>query len=348
MKNPQNNNTCQFSSQLRYDLVSKDWVVIAAGRGKRPDSFKQERKKRAIDQKDCIFCSIEKQSKPLLIFDNRKVCCGSNIPSSWTCVVIPNKYPAFCPSDTLETMTEGKYYQTIKAVGYCEVVVTRDHDRHIPLLDVARIKEIIDAYQFRYLDLKEKKFVKYISIFHNHGVEAGASQPHPHSQIITSPLIDVSLGIALTNSKRFYSKHKKCIYCEMNKWEKKQKSRIIYENSDFLVLCPFAPKSAFEVIISPQKHLPYFENITESQKISLAGAFKAALGKIYVGLNDPPYNFYLHTAPNDGKRHPYYHWHWTIFPKTGTPAGFEIGTKMEISTIEPEKAAEYLRQQSNI
>jgi len=32
-------------------------------------------------------------------------------------------------------------------------------------------------------------------------------------------------------------------------------------------------------------------------------------------------------------------------PKTGIWAGFEIGTRMEISTITPEKAAEYLKKQ---
>jgi len=70
-----------------------------------------------------------------------------------------------------------------------------------------------------------------------------------------------------------------------------------------------------------------------------------ALKKIYKGLHDPPYNFYLHTAPCDGKQYPYYHWHWTILPKTSIWAGFELGARMEISTIEPEKAAEYLRKQ---
>jgi len=66
---------------------------------------------------------------------------------------------------------------------------------------------------------------------------------------------------------------------------------------------------------------------------------------LYKGLGDPPYNFYLHTAPCNKKDCFQYHWHWTILPKTSTPAGFEIGTQMEISTIEPEKAAEYLRKQ---
>ncbi len=131
----------------------------------------------------------------------------------------------------------------------------------------------------------------------------------------------------------------------MNDWEKKVGTRIIFENREFVVVCPFASKAAFEVIISPKAHKAYFEKITENEKRQLSEAFQAALGKLHRGLSDPAYNFYLHTAPADGKDHEYYHWHWTIIPKTSTWAGFEIGTRMEISTIEPEKAAEYLRKQ---
>ena len=114
---------------------------------------------------------------------------------------------------------------------------------------------------------------------------------------------------------------------------------------EFIVICPFASKSAFEVIISPKRHHSYFERITEGEKERLAEAFKIALNKLYKTLNDPAYNFYLHTAPCDGKNYDYYHWHWTILPKTSIWAGFELGARMEISTIEPEKAAEYLRKQ---
>jgi UDPglucose--hexose-1-phosphate uridylyltransferase len=98
------------------------------------------------------------------------------------------------------------------------------------------------------------------------------------------------------------------------------------------------------MIISPKKHLPYFEKITEKEKWSLAEAFRVVFSKLYKTLHDPAYNFYLHTAPCDGKKHEHYHWHWTILPKTATWAGFEIGTRMEISTIEPEKAAKILRK----
>ena len=131
----------------------------------------------------------------------------------------------------------------------------------------------------------------------------------------------------------------------MNEWERKVKKRIIFENKEFIIVCPFASKSAFQFIISPKSHLPYFERITEKEKWQLAEAFQAGLSKLYKGLGDPAYNFYLHTVPCDGKKYPFYHWHWTVLPKTSIWAGFELGAKMEISTIEPEKAAAYLRKQ---
>lgn len=322
----------RFPSELRFDLVSRDWVVIATGRSKRPEIFKKEKRQGAeISEKNCPFCHLETQEKPIIVKPNT--------------ILIPNKYPAFLPHPHLGEMTEGNLYQRMNAVGYHELVVTRDHEKSLALLPIGKVKEVFDVYQERFLQLAKHDFVKYVSIFHNHGKEAGASQPHPHSQIITTPLLDVDLKQALANSRSYLKEKGRCLSCEMQRWERKVKTRIVLENKDFLVLCPFAPKAAFEMIISPKRHLSYFEKISENEKEQLAEAFKTALKKLYKGLKDPAYNFYLHTAPCDSKNYDHYHWHWTILPKTATWAGFEIGTRMEISTIEPEKAAEYLRKQ---
>jgi len=333
-------------SEFRYDLVSKDWVLIASERGKRPGAFKVKKRKIIKTPKSkCPFCQIETQKKPTLIFSHGKEISLSNgIPKNWTTIVIPNKYPAVSPLKKLKEYSEGKLYKKISATGFHELVITRSHDKQIPQFNIEQIKELIDVYQSRYLTLKKSDFVRYVSIFHNYGVEAGASVVHPHSQIITTPLIDSDLNKALETSKKYFSKNKKCLYCEMAKLEKKRKKRIVFENKHFLVLCPFASKVAFQMIISPKKHLSHFENITEKEKISLAQAFKVAFSKFHKVLSDPAYNFYLHTAPCDGKKHNYYHWHWTILPKIAIMAGFEIGTRMEISSIEPEKAAQILRK----
>ncbi len=338
----------KFPSELRLDLVSRDWVVIATGRAKRPEMFKKERRtKLQIPKRLCPFCHIETQEKPLLIFSHDKKIQLKNdkIPHDWTTVVIPNKYPALLPYPKLEKKVEGRLFQTMNAVGFCELVVTKDHQKHFPHFTTPQIKEVFDSYQARYLYLMKKPLVNYISIFHNQGAEAGASQSHPHSQIITTPLIDVDLKSALLKSETYFQEKRKCLSCEMNDWEKKLKKRLVFENKEFLVVCPFASKTAFEIIISPKRHLSYFEKITEKEKWQLAEAFSVAFKALYKGLSDPPYNFYLHTAPRDGKEYSHYHWHWTILPKTAILAGFEIGTGIEISTIEPEKAAEYLRKQ---
>jgi UDPglucose--hexose-1-phosphate uridylyltransferase len=336
----------KFPSELRFDLVSKDWVVIATGRSRRPETFKKEKRKRdEAPRSKCPFCNLKNQEKPTLIFNKGKRVISGDFPKEWTTIIIPNKYPAFIPYPRLNERKEGEFYKKMNAAGFHEVVITRDHKKHLGQFRIKGVKEMMDVYQQRYLDLMDRNFVNYISIFHNHGEEAGASIAHPHSQIITTPLIDVDLKRALLNSESYYQKTKKCIYCQMNEWERRARKRIVFENKGFLVVCPFSSKSAFQVIVSPKKHSPYFERITEKEKLQLAEAFRAALRKIYKGLNDPAYNFYLHTAPCDGKDYPYYHWHWTILPKTSTWAGFELGARMEISTIEPEKAAAYLRKQ---
>lgn len=348
----------KFPSELRLDLTGKDWVVIATGRAKRPETFKKEKRlDKKIPKSKCPFCNIRGQEKPLLIYSrgkkitiqdnltNQEWSEGKKLPKNWTTIVVPNKYPAFLPHPRWEKRVEGNLYQTMNAVGFCELVITKDHEKSLAQLSLENVTEVIDSYKERYLDLMKKPFVNYVSIFHNHGAEAGASQPHPHSQIITTPLIDIDLRKALINSQKNFRKNGKCINCQMNEWERKVKKRIVFENKHFLAVCPFASKAAFEVIISPKKHLSNFERITEEEKQQLAQALKAVLAKLYKALNNPSYNFYLKTSPCDGKNYPFYHWHFTILPKTGIWAGFEIGTRMEISTIEPEKAAEYLRKQ---
>jgi len=340
-------NRVKFPSELRFDLISKDWVVIATGRARRPETFKAEQRKiDKVPKSECPFCKIATQEKPTLIFSNgKKMPQSKGIPKNWTTIVIPNKYPAFLPFPKLDKHIEGGLYETVNAVGFHEVVVTRSHEKQLAQFSLKEVKEVFDVYQERYRDLMKKNFVNHISIFHNHGFESGASIAHPHSQIITTPLVDVDVQKGLLNSEKYFKTNRKCIYCQMNEWERKVKKRVIFENKQFLAVCPFASKSAFQVIVSPKSHLSYFEKANDEEKRQLSEAFRAALKKVYKGLDDSPYNFYLHTAPCDGKKYGYYHWHWTILPKTATWAGFELGARMEISTIAPEKAAAYLRKQ---
>jgi UDPglucose--hexose-1-phosphate uridylyltransferase len=83
------------------------------------------------------------------------------------------------------------------------------------------------------------------------------------------------------------------------------------------------------------------------EDISLcAQALNSALRALHKGLDDPPFNFYIHTAPVQKDpliNYDYYHWHIEIVPKIKIDAGFELGTGLAVNTVDPDDAAALLR-----
>jgi UDPglucose--hexose-1-phosphate uridylyltransferase len=67
------------------------------------------------------------------------------------------------------------------------------------------------------------------------------------------------------------------------------------------------------------------------------------LKRLYIGLNDPDYNYIIRSAPIEDRDVKYHHWYAVIVPKLTTPAGFELGTGIYINTTLPEQCAEFLR-----
>ncbi|MDD5396479.1 MAG: galactose-1-phosphate uridylyltransferase [Candidatus Moranbacteria bacterium] len=327
------------ASELRQDIVSGDWVVIATGRAKRPDDFANF--ERIKDDKGIHECLFE---DPVASGQEKDVLIYHKADGDWTLRVFPNKYPAFSQGKLEHPVSEGPYV-AMAGLGYHEIVVTRDHYRQLAIMDVMEIAEVFDAYQDRYLDLMNKKNVNYIAIFHNHGKEAGASISHPHSQLMAIPVVAPYIQLELDGAKKYHKSNKHCVFCTVIEHESLEKKRIVFENDDFIAFCPFASRAAFEVHVMPKFHSPYFERITDEQKVSLAEVFSKALGSVYKALNDPPYNFYIHTAPCDGQDYKNFHWHIEILPHTANWAGFELDTGIEISTLQPEVAAEFLRKQ---
>ncbi|MEP7162487.1 MAG: DUF4921 family protein [Candidatus Moraniibacteriota bacterium] len=327
--------TKPYESELRQDLVTGDWVIIATARAKRPDDFARQERVSHDDGPD-IFSDPEAsgQEKDVLIYRRDD--------GEWSLRVFPNKYPAVSRGRSVHQLSEGPYF-AMSGVGYHEVIVTRDPVRHLALLDTWQVAEVIDCFQERYLALMNKESVNYIQIFHNHGKEAGASIPHPHSQLMAIPIISPYAESILAGADQFYKSHRRKVYGVMLEHEKEVGKRIVYENDDFVVFAPYASRAAFELWVMGKRPNPYFERITDEEKFSVADALQKALFSLYQGLGDPAYNFYLYTAPANGRDYPHFQWHIQILPKTSTWGGFELATGVEISTIQPEVATEFLR-----
>jgi UDPglucose--hexose-1-phosphate uridylyltransferase len=335
-------------SELRQDMVTGDWIVVATGRAKRPDQFlKRENREHVQPKTDCPFERLmpdayavyDAGGKPLSLSGNARE--GSE--KKWSLQVVPNKYPAF-GHGVCALMRHAGPYAFQDGTGFHDVVITRSHNKAAGRFSAREAHTLFQAWQDRYRVLAKDSCVQYVSIFENHGHEAGASVYHPHSQIIALPVVPPHIAHSLAGSLLYQKKHRVCVHCRMLAFEKKDKERIIYENKEVVVIAPFASRLAFEMKLFPKRHASRFEDARPELLSAVADAFHAVLSKLDRGLKNPPYNSFIHTAPaKGGAKHDHYHWHIEIFPKTSIWAGFEIGTGIEISTIAPEEAAKFLR-----
>ncbi len=325
--------------EFRQNMVSKEWVIIATERAKRPDQFLQkkgERPRLPPYREDCPFCPGNESMTPPPLLTIEK-------DGSWSLRVVPNKFAALQSHLTTQRKHEGRFLKA-DGFGIAEVIIeTPFHNRTIATMDLDEVKNTIRAYKKRYLSLAETGKIDLITIFRNYGERAGTSLEHPHSQIIATPIVPPHVRNPLYQSQLACDTYGDCIYCGMMEEEKHQQVRIVEETPFFLVLCPFASRSPFETRIYPKIHRSSFVSISEEELLELAKVLQRTLKRLYYGLNDPDYNYIIRSAPIEDTDVKYHHWYLVIVPKLTTPAGFEIGTGIYINTTLPEQCAEFLR-----
>ncbi len=323
--------------------MSGEWILVSSIRKQRPHLLcpKKEKAKKKNSIKNCPFEDPQKSGNPKPIIWLAK---KSGKPfKDWFVQVIPNKYPTLLKKKVCAQISRVGPYKKIDAVGLHEVIITRPHSRQIDQMSLEEIILILKIYRQRYKMLEKEKCVEYVLIFHNEGELAGASIPHPHSQLVALPIIPPDVSRSINGGINFYNKNGKCVHCTILDYEKKEKTRIINKNKYFITICPYASKVSYETRIFPLRHTSDFEETTDEEFVYLARSLKDALRRISRALKKPDYNFFIHTASAKVKNVPYYHWHIEILPRTYKWAGMELGTGIEVVAVPPEISAKHLK-----
>lgn len=324
--------------------MTRRWVIIATERAARPTDFTHD----AIepnDQDKCPFCEGREDRTPPEIFAIRDPGTAPNTPG-WHVRVVSNKFPALrIEGDTARSHVG--IYTRMDGIGAHEVIIeTTDHHAHLGLLPFDQVADVIRAYLQRYHDLRGDTRFEYALLFRNHGRAAGASLSHPHSQLIALPIVPKQVYEELEAAEIFFGQDGRCIYCTMLEQELPARERVVFENDTFAVLEPYASRSPFETVVLPKRHQADFGLLDPGEVMGLAEALHEALFRLHRALNNPPYNFIVHTLPyKEGSKHAY-HWHIEIIPQLTHVAGFEWGSGFYINPVIPEDAARYLRDVS--
>ncbi|MBI3467985.1 MAG: galactose-1-phosphate uridylyltransferase [Planctomycetes bacterium] len=328
-------------SELRKDPIMGRWVIIATERAKRPHDFKSE--PRSPSGHFCPFCEGNEPNTPPEIISYRERTSRPNGPG-WRVRVVPNKFPALGIEGDLNKRGVG-LYDMMRGVGAHEVIIeSPKHHFSMTELSEENVREVLWVYRDRLVDLKKDPRLVYGMLFKNVGMASGASLEHTHSQLIVTPIVPISVWEEMTGALEFYNYRGRCIYCDIREQELTSEERIVLDTPNFIAICPFASRFPFETWIMPRTHSSHFENIQKQGVEELGTVLKTILAKLELALDNPPYNYIIHTAPFDTQELPHYHWHLEIIPRLTRIAGFEWGTGFYINPVPPEHAASFLRE----
>ncbi|MBU1044391.1 MAG: DUF4921 family protein [Candidatus Omnitrophica bacterium] len=334
--------------QLRKDPIIGRWVIISTERAKRPHDLVIKKISEQCAEKECLFCQGHEAETPDEIYAVRKSKTSANT-SDWDVRVLPNINPLMQNSGDLGRRGMG-IYDLMNAIGAHELIVeTPKHIANIADLDIAQINQVFKVYVQRMQELEKDERIKYVLISKNYGIVAGASPiKHSRTQLIALPVNPKRVKEELAGARRYYEFRERCIFCDMIGHEIEKQARIVDRIDGFIAFAPYASRFPFEVWVLPEEHSADFFNLKNTE--GLAKIMKSVMRKLSVSLQDPPYNYIIHTAPFRRMTSPGYwktidydyHWHIEIMPRLTKVAGFELGSGFYINPTPPEIAAEFL------
>ena len=328
-------------SELRRDPVTGRWNIFVTDEPFGPDAFEVER--HTPSGSKCPFEYGNESMTPPEIHVVRPSGGATNGPG-WQLRVVSNKFPALRIEGNLDRRGLG-VFDFCNGVGAHEVIIeTPDHHRQMADLTQEEMERVIQAYTIRSLDLRGDTRFKYILLFKNFGLSAGASLEHTHTQLIALPIVPKRVNEELKGAERYFEFRDRCAYCDMLHQEWQEGERLVCENRLFVALCPYVSSFPFELKVFPKEHHSDFTQISDEAVKDFGAILKEILLRMRVTLSDPSYNFIIHTSPIEPAEREEYHWHLELIPKLTKVAGFEWGTGFYINPTPPELAAKYLRE----
>ena len=318
------------ASQIRYDPLVDQWVVIASHRQARTH---------LPSVADCPLCP----SSPTR---------ATEIPDDdYDVVVFENRFPSLAAgpagTDSAPQPEPTGFFAERAGVGRCEVVCfTPDHDSSFAQLTPARVATVLEAWTDRTRELSKLPGVEHVFAFENRGEEIGVTLGHPHGQIYAYPFVPPRTQRMIRTAER----HGGCLHCAALAAEQDAALRVVAESSRWLAFVPHAARWPFEVHLYPRRHVPDLAELDDAERAEFPCLYLDVLQRFdAIFGTQMPYIAGWQQAPvRHGREQG--HLFLQVFSIRRAPnklkylAGSEAAMGVFINDIAPERAAEMLRK----
>jgi UDPglucose--hexose-1-phosphate uridylyltransferase len=320
-------------SELRLNLITGEWVIIATERAKRPEEFKATAVRRVLPpfSESCPFCPGHEDRTPpetLRIPDD----------GSWLRAV-PNKFSALSPEGDLsryDAASRPASRGRLPRGDRREPGARRDHGAAagrpgragagcVPR-PAARVLSRVGGRARHHFQESARP---------RHLLE------HSHCQIVGMP---ASRQLRRRIERRCASQRLRQLPVLPHLADElTERVRVVTENASFVAFVPYAALSPFHLWITPRRHAAHFGAVGDSELADLAAILRDVLRRLHFGLGDPDFNWVIRSLSPEESAVKYFHWYLSLVPRVSRAAGFELGTGMFINTALPEASAAFLR-----
>lgn len=325
----------------RQNPLSGDWVLVSPHRNNRPWLGAVE--KENVDalpsyDADCPLCP-----------GNRRAHETVN-PEYQGTFVFTNDFGALTAvQENTEIPVADELFQAEIATGECRVVCfSPDHNKSMPELSVGELTKVIDTW-VAHLDELAKVY-NWVQIFENKGAIMGCSQPHPHGQIWAHDHLPSEIMTEERTQFDYFDKRGKSMLLDYMDRELVNKERVVVENEHWVAVVPYWAAWPFETLLMPKFKVARMNELTQSQRQSLAAALKELTTRYDNVFNCSfPYSMGWHGAPNNQQNSEHWQLHGHFYPpllRSATVKKHMVGYEMLAESqrdLTAERAAEILR-----
>ncbi|WP_088284491.1 galactose-1-phosphate uridylyltransferase [Kineosporia sp. A_224] len=322
-------------SELRYDVLTGEWVAIASHRNDR--TF--------LPPKDeCPLCPTGRGVVP------------SEVPASdYDVVVFENRFPS------LSTRVEGlphdldgePLFPVRPGVGRCEVVCfTSDHGASFSSLRPDRVRTVVEAWADRTAELSATDGVRQVFCFENRGQEIGVTLHHPHGQIYAYPFVTPRTSALLRQAEAHRRSTGGNLLRDVLDAERRAATRVVLAGEHWTAYVPAAARWPVEVHLAPHRDVPDITALDDAERDELSHVYLELLrraDRYFEGVTALPYIAGWHQAPVGPDRE-LGRLHLQLFSILRAPgklkylAGSESGMGAWVNDALPEQIAARLRE----
>ena len=321
--------------EVRKDYIVERSVIVSS------------KAKKTHNSKKCPYCpGNESMTSPSLLSLVAKDGMLQRLQDSddyfvkgWCVRVFESANPAV--STSAENSYSDRPLYSEPAYGYhYVVVVSSKHSDTLATIDIEQWSNVLVVIQDRLRWLYTQRGVSYVSIFVNHGKEAGSVVDHAHVNIVSFSNIPPIIDDESESSHKFLNEKGVCPMCQTVSTETGGPRQVL-QTEGFIAFCPWAPSHQFEFWICPKKHTTQFSKITQKEINDLSLILRATLGGLLKNTKIVAFNLAFHLSP-EKKNSRQIHWHIEVYPMTNFLSGLERGYGVFINPDSPEADAKIL------